>query len=79
MPVGTPRHLGYAMYDGEPGSFWAWPVDGYYDIHVTTPGTSPDGSDVVSEFHPTLADARRWVREIRALNRFVETWTGEPR
>lgn len=79
MAVGTPRHLGYATFDGEPGSFWAWPVDGYWDIHVTDPGASPDGSDVISEFHPTLADARRWVREIRSLDRLVKSFTGDER
>lgn len=79
MSVGTPRHLGNGTYDGEPGAFWAWPVDGYWDVHHTPVGEEPDGSEVVSEFHPTLADARRFVREIRDLDRFVEATTGEAR
>ena len=79
MSVGTPRHLGNGTYDGEPGAFWAWPVDGYWDVHHTPVGEEPDGSEVVSEFHPTLADARRVVREIRDLDRFVEAFTGEAR
>lgn len=79
MSVGTPRHIGNGTYDGEPGAFWAWPVDGYWDVHHTPVGEEPDGSEVVSEFHPTLADARRFVREIRDLDRFVEATTGEAR
>lgn len=79
MSVGTPRHIGNGTYDGEPGAFWAWPVDGYWDVHHTPVGEEPDGSEVVSEFHPTLADARRFVREIRDLDRFVEAFTGEER
>jgi len=79
VSVGTPRHLGYGAYDGEPGAFWAWPVDGYWDIHHAPAGEEPGGSEVVSEFHPTLADTRKWVREIRDLDRFVETLTGEER
>jgi len=75
----TPRHIAYGAYHGEPGAFWAWPVDGYWDIHHAPRGVAPDGSDVISEFHETLADARRWVREIRDLDRFVQVMTGEPR
>jgi hypothetical protein len=50
-------------YHGDPGVYWAWSYDGYYDIHHAPEGVIPDGSDVVSELHPTLADARAWVRD----------------
>lgn len=50
-------------YEGDPGVYWAWKIDGYYDVHHAPEGVTPDGSDVVSELHPTLADARAWVRD----------------
>lgn len=49
-------------YYGDPGVYWAWKIDGYYDVHHAPEGAIPDGSDVVSELHPTIADARAWVR-----------------
>lgn len=73
----SPQVIAHGNYDGLPGTYWAWKFDGYWDIHHTERGVQPDGSDVVSEFHPTLADARTWVRQVRDLDRFVAAWTGE--
>lgn len=64
----TPRRIRRGSWRDLPGVFWAWPVDGYYDIHHAPEGVEPDGSDVVSEFHPTLADATSWVRDTVDLN-----------
>jgi hypothetical protein len=75
--VNNPQIIGQGKFAGYPGTFWAWKIDGYWDIHHADKGAVPDGSDVVSEFHPTLADARKWVREVRNLDRFMGAWTGE--
>jgi hypothetical protein len=61
--IGTPIRLRSGACEGDPGVFWAWKVDGYYDLHHAPEGTAPDGSDVVVEFLPTLAAARQWARE----------------
>jgi len=58
-------------FDGQPVVYWAWRFDGYVDVHVTEPGQYPDGSEPVSELHPTVADARRWVREWNATERML--------
>ena len=79
MTAGNPRPIGRGNWQDFPGTFWAWPVDGYWDVHHAPEGQRPDGSDVVSEFHPTLADARRWAREIRDLDRLVSALAGGPR
>jgi len=60
--IGTPVRLRAGRYDGQPGVFWAWPVDGYYDIHHAPEGIDPDGSDVIQELVATLAEARRIAR-----------------
>jgi hypothetical protein len=63
--------LGPGKWWDEDGIFWAWKIDGYYDIHHAPEGADPEGCDVISEFHPTLADARRWVREVQATDRLI--------
>ena len=73
----NPQSIGHGNWCGFPGTWWAWKFDGYWDIHHAAEGAVPDGSDVVSEFHPTLADARKWVREVRNLDRFLGALTGE--
>ena len=67
MTIRTPIRLRDGACWGQPGTYWAWPIDGYYDLHHTAPGVHPDGSDVISEGHPTLADARAEARELAAL------------
>jgi len=52
---------------GDPGVYWAWKFDGYYDIHHAPEGIVPGGSDVIAEFFPTLKEAREWVREWVAI------------
>lgn len=64
MSVRTPRKLFAGQLDGEPGIYWAWPFDGYWDLHWTSLGEgSPDGSDVIEECLPTLAAAKDAARE----------------
>jgi len=77
--MNEPRVIAHGEYADEHGTFWLWPVDGYYDIHHTLRGMDPDGSDVISEFHLTVADARKWVREIVATNQFIKSWTESAR
>lgn len=67
MTVGAPIRLHAGKCDGDPGVYWAWPIDGYYDLHHAAPGVHPDGSDVISEGHPTLADAHAEARELATL------------
>jgi hypothetical protein len=54
-------------WEGEPGVYWAWKYDGYYDVHHAPEGMTPDGSDVVSECFPTLSEAREWTRKVVAI------------
>jgi len=54
-------------YYGDPGVYWAWKFDGYYDVHHAPEGIVPDGSEVVAEFFPTLREAREWARQMVAI------------
>lgn len=69
--IGNPIRIRNGKWDGQRGTYWAWPIDGYYDLHFTPVGIQPDGSDVISEGHPTLKEAREWVRECVALERWM--------
>ena len=69
--IGKPIRICHGQYAGQPGTYWAWPVDGYYDLHHARPGVQPDGSDVVSECHATLAEARQEARERVDLDRWA--------
>lgn len=71
--IGTPIRLRNGKCHGLSGTYWAWPVDGYFDLHHTAPGLSPDGSDVVSEGHVSLSDARATAREWAALEKWADT------
>ena len=55
---------------GVPGTFWAWPVDGYYDLHHADHGVRPDGSEVIGECFGTLAEVRKYVREVIELDKW---------
>ena len=70
--IGNPRRLRNGTYDGLTGTWWAWPVDGYWDLHHTETGVRPDGSEVVSEFYPTLKAARDAAREWDALDGWLK-------
>lgn len=62
--VGTPRRLRAGYWDGAAGAYWAWPVDGYWDLHHVAVGEhGPDGSDVIAEGYSTLEEARAAARE----------------
>lgn len=59
------------LFQGIGGTYWAWGVDGYYDVHLTD-GETPDGSDVIIEdFHLTVEAARRAARGYDAVLRMV--------
>lgn len=59
--IGTPIRLRSGTYDGIAGAYWAWPVDGYFDVHHAPEGMQPDGSEVVGEFLPSLKEARAFA------------------
>jgi hypothetical protein len=65
--IGNPIRIRNGKLFGARGTFWAWPIDGYYDLHFTDIGVDPDGSDVVEECFPTLKAVRIEVRELNNL------------
>lgn len=67
--IGSPIRLRNGKYSGMRGTYWAWPVDGYFDLHFVeqTEGPRPDGSEVVEECFPTLKAARTEARELTNL------------
>jgi hypothetical protein len=67
--IGTATLLRRGTYGGDPGVYWAWRVDGYYDLHFAAEGVAPDGSDVVAELFATMSEARAWARELSDLER----------
>jgi len=62
--IGNAVKLRNGKYDGDHGTYWAWPVDGYYDLHFADVGVRPDGSDVIEELLPSLKEARARAREL---------------
>jgi hypothetical protein len=53
----------------EPGDWYAWPVDGYYDLHFVPADRAdygPDGSDVVAEGFATIRECRAAARANQA-------------
>jgi hypothetical protein len=69
--IGNAKRIRNGTWDGLRGTYWAWPVDGYWDIHFAEVGVQPDGCEVVSEFHSTLAEVREWVRDVVELERWT--------
>jgi hypothetical protein len=67
--IGNAIRLRNGKYNGCTGTYWAWPVDGYFDLHFVdqSEGPLPDGSDVIHECLPTLAEARKEARELHKL------------
>lgn len=70
MAIGTPIRLRNGKCNGRPGTYWAWPIDGYFDLHHAAAGVAPDGSDVVSEGHASVSEARAVAREWVRLERW---------
>ena len=70
MSVGTPVRLRNGKCDGQAGVYWAWPIDGYFDLHHAPLGVEPDGSDVIAEGFSTLSEARAEARELVALEKW---------
>lgn len=68
--VGSVRRLFNGHWQGMPGTYWAWPIDGYWDLHHVEQGIEPDGSDVIAEGFNTLKEAREWARDLVALERW---------
>lgn len=60
--IKSPIKLRNGKYNGYSGAYWAWPVDGYYDLHWTD-ADHPDGCDVIYECLPSLAEARKQARQ----------------
>ena len=69
--IKSPIRLRNGKLEGYRGTFWAWPVDGYFDLHHAAYGVFPDGSDVVRECFATLEDVKQYVREIAQLNKWT--------
>lgn len=70
--IASPIPLLRGSLDRRRGTFWAWPIDGYYDLHFVADADGyghPDGSDVVSEILHTLTDCKRAAREETAWSR----------
>jgi hypothetical protein len=63
--IGSARRLFDGRCQEFDGTYWAWPVDGYWDLHHAERGVQPDGSDVIEEGLPSLAAARAAARERR--------------
>ena len=61
--IKSPIKLRNGKYNGYSGTYWAWEVDGYFDLHWTDMDR-PDGSDVIVESLSSLAEARKEAREI---------------
>lgn len=68
--IASPIRLRNGRHYGDAGTYWAWPVDGYYDLHHAPCGVQPDGSDVIAECLPTLAAARAEARDLADLGRW---------
>lgn len=71
--IKNPRRLFNGSWQEMGGTFWAWPVDGYWDLHFTERGAQPDGSEVIAEFFATLKEVRAEARSIDGLNRLVRS------
>lgn len=56
-------------YFGIPGVYWAWPIDGYFDLHHAPEGVTPDGSDVVGEGYVSMKEIRAEARDLANLNK----------
>ena len=69
--IKSPIRLRNGKLDGCSGTFWAWPVDGYFDLHHAAFGICPDGSDVVCECFDTLEEVKQYVREIAQWNKWT--------
>ena len=72
--IKNPIRLRNGIWFGFRGTYWAWPIDGYFDLHFTDIGTEPDGSDVVGECFATLKEARTEAREITNLSELAQMW-----
>lgn len=70
--VKNPRFIRRGYYhDMELGTYWAWPVDGYWDLHFTHSDWGdgwPDGSEVIAECFTTYKEAETYAQEIHRFN-----------
>lgn len=72
--IGKPIRLSRGLYGAIRGTYWAWPIDGYYDLHFVEAhrgNAQPDGSDVVAELIPTLSECRKDARAETAIARML--------
>jgi len=65
--IANPIRLRNGLYFDIPGTYWAWPVDGYFDLHHTDVDVEPDGSEVIEELLPTLKAARAEARSLHQM------------
>ena len=69
--VNNLRKIRNGTYHGEPGTYWAWQQDGYWDLHHSYPGEEPTGDDVIAEFFQTLTEVRAEVKTIMWLEQYL--------
>ena len=75
--VASPLRLCRGSVECERGTFWAWPVDGYYDLHFVSDRSGrdyPEVDEVVGELLPTLTACREAAREESAWSRRNKWW-----
>lgn len=64
--IKCPKRLRRGKYGKDTGVYWAWPIDGYYDLHFVDDRDRldhPDGSDSIVECIATLAECREIARQ----------------
>lgn len=57
-----PRPIRRARMHGIEGTIWAWPFDGYWDLHFVAQGERLDGSEPIAECIRTLQEAKAEAR-----------------
>ena len=67
----NPKRLRPGLYNGQPGIYWGWLIDGYYDLHHAPEGVAPDGSDVIGEGYGTLSEVRKAAKEMAAIEEML--------
>jgi hypothetical protein len=72
--IRSPKRLMRGHFDALAGTYWAWPIDGYFDLHFVADidgRDEPDGSDVVAELLTTITQCRAVARAADSLGRIT--------
>jgi hypothetical protein len=72
--IQSPKRLRRGRLGPLSGTYWAWPVDGYFDLHFVADidgREDPDGSDVIAELLATIAECRAVARDADYLAKFA--------